>query len=151
MADERGEVDRGARLLDLGQRFADVERRAAAVAGHDGRDAHADEVLGAGVLGQVVSVGVDVDESRCDDEVGGVDGLAPVARIDLADGGDSARGDRDVGLALRRTGAVHDSPADDDHVIPRSRDWSLGKGGEEQNGEKTGTLTFFRRGLSGKR
>ncbi len=84
-----------------------------------------------GCSAEIVGVGVDVDESRCDDQIGGVDGLAAVARIDLADGGNSARGNRDVRPALRRAGAVHDSPADDDHVIPRSRDWSLGKGGQE--------------------
>ena len=102
VADERGEVDRCAGLLDLCQRLADVERRATAVARHDGRDAHADEVLGARLLGQVVRVGVDVDEARGDDQAGGVDGFTRVPRVDGPDRGDATRRDPDVSPACRR-------------------------------------------------
>ena len=55
------------------QRLADVERRAAAVAGDDRRHAHPDEVLGARMIGEIVGVGVDVDEAGRDDQAGRVD------------------------------------------------------------------------------
>ncbi len=61
---------------DLRQRVADVERGAAAVAGDDRRHAHADEVLGARRVGDVVGVRVDVDEAGRDHQPGGVDDLA---------------------------------------------------------------------------
>ena len=134
----------GARLLDLGQRFADVERRAAAVAGHDRRHAHADEVLGARMIRQVVGVRVHVDESGRDDEVGGVDGLARASRgLTLPMAAIRPRGNRHVGLALRRAGSVHDTTADDGHVVPRSRE---GAWARVAGSRKTGTLTFLRRG-----
>ena len=68
VADQRREVDRGAGALDVAERLADVERRAAAVAGDDRRDAHADEVLGERLLDEIVGVRVDVDEARRDDQ-----------------------------------------------------------------------------------
>ena len=68
VADERREVDRGAGLTDPGQRLADVERRGAAVAGDDRRHAHADEVLGARMIGEIVGVRVHVDEAWRDDQ-----------------------------------------------------------------------------------
>ena len=54
-----------------------------------GRHAHADEVLGARLLGEIVGVGVHVDEAWRDDEPGGVDDLASLASGDRADGGDA--------------------------------------------------------------
>ena len=90
----------------------------AAVAGDDGRDAHADEVLGAGMVGKIVGVGVDVDEAWRDDEPGRVDALARVALRDRADGRDASVLDGDVGAPRRRAGAIDDLAAGDHEVVP---------------------------------
>ena len=77
--DERREVHRDAGVADALERVADVQRRRAAVARHDRRDAHADEVLRQRLRRQVVGVRVDVDESRREHEPRGVQTLRPSA------------------------------------------------------------------------
>ncbi len=117
--DERREVHRRADLFDRGQRLPDIERRRSAVSGHDGRDTHADEVLAPRLVDEVVGVGVDVDETRCDDEAGSVDHLP---RVDLRDGADrrDAPGfDGDIRPPGRSAGAVDDLTASDQQVISR--------------------------------
>jgi hypothetical protein len=87
-----------------------------AVAHHDGRDT----VPGGGAEGRVpaglaVVVGVDVDPARGHDEPLGVE-LAPSGAGDLADGGDAALVDGDVGSSAGRARAV-DHRAVADHQI----------------------------------
>ena len=69
-----------------------------------------------------VEVGVDVDEARCDDLAGGVDGALGVA-VDLADGDDAAVLDADVGAAARCAGAVDDVAAPDDQIEHGTLPW----------------------------
>ena len=97
VADERREVDGGATGADLRERRADVHRRAAAVAGDDGRDPHADEVCGRGVFRQLVGMSVHVDEPGRHDVAGGVDdGRGAVASGSSPTLGDAAAADADV-------------------------------------------------------
>ncbi len=119
VTDERREVHRRASLLDRRQRLADVERGRAAIARDDGRDAHADEVLGARLLDEVVGVGVDVDEAWRDDEPRGVNHLARVELRERADLDDASGPDRDVSPPRGRAGAVDDLPAGNQQVIAR--------------------------------
>ena len=65
--------------------------------------------------GLAVIVGVDVDEARRDQQALGVDLLGALAR-DLADGGDPAVLDRDVGFANGRAGAVGQVAAAHDQI-----------------------------------
>ena len=116
MADERREVDGGAGILHRRERLADVERRRAAVAGDDRRHTHADEVGGGGMVGDLVGVGVDVDEAGRDDEPGRVDAVGAVSRRDLANRLDASALDADVGAPRRRARAVDDQAAGDDDV-----------------------------------
>ena len=81
---------------------ADVERGAAAVAGDDRGDAHADEVRGRGTIDEVVGVRVDVDESGRHDQPGRVDDLRGLRPREAADRRDPAVLDRDVGERRRR-------------------------------------------------
>ena len=117
VADQRREVDRGASAGDAGERLADVERRAAAVAGHDRRHTHADEVLGERLALEIVCVRVHVDEAGCDDQARGVDDLARVLHGDGADGGDAILDDGDVGAPRRCARPVDHPAADDGKVI----------------------------------
>ena len=82
-----------------------------------GRDPHADEVLGARLLGEVVGVGVDVDEPRRDDEPGGVDHVTRVELRERADLDDASVLDRDVRPPRRRAGAIDDLAAGNQQVI----------------------------------
>ena len=64
-------------------------------------------------------MGVDVDESRRDDEPGRVDHLARVELRDRADGGDAPGLDRNVSPPRRSAGAVDDLTAGNQQVIAR--------------------------------
>ena len=106
--------------LMRGERLADVERRAAAVAGDDRRHAHADEVLGERLLREIVRVRVHVDEAGRDDQPRGVDHLARVLRARWC------RSRRSVLDGSRRRRAAPARPirrctraADDDEVVAR--------------------------------
>ena len=136
VADERGEVHRRAGLLDRRQRLADIECRRAAITGNDSRDAHADEVLGARVIDEVIGVGVDVDEARRDDEPRSVNDLARVELGDRANLGDAARLDRDVSPASRSAGAIDDLPAGNQQVIAETAPvrTDAGRSGRETTG-----------------
>jgi hypothetical protein len=85
--------------------------------GADGGDAVPDGRRGQRVPGELgVVVGVDVDETRCDHQAGGVELLGALLR-DVADGHDQAVADahgREVGLAAR---TVDDRPPSDDQVV----------------------------------
>ena len=133
MADERREIDGDPGLTDRRQRFADIERRTAAVAGDDGRDAHAHEVFRARRAGDAVGVGVDVDEPGRHDEARGVDRLrGAVARQD-PDGRDSAVLDRDIGAPRRCSRSIDQRAAGDHQVVARRlRDPGRGQEGSEQ-------------------
>ncbi len=119
MTDERREVHRRPSLLDRRQRLADVKRRRTAVARDDGRDSHADEVVGARLLDEVVGVRMHVDEAGCDDETGGVDDVARVELRERADLDDASGPDRHVGPPRGSTGAVDDLSAGNQQVIAR--------------------------------
>ncbi len=148
MTDERREIHRRARSIDIAQGLPDIERRGSAVAGNDSRDAHADEVLGAGLLGKIVGVGVDVDEAWRDDEPGGIDGLACVALRDYTDSGNATVLHGHIGAARSRAGAIHDLAACDHEVVPRL---SLrGRPGGERPDEKNrGEDRVARHGANG--
>ena len=79
MADEGRDVNRKRCFLYLAQKIAYVEAGAAAIARHQGRDAHANEVLGLRVAVNILGVGVNIDEARRDDLVFRVNVLLRIA------------------------------------------------------------------------
>jgi hypothetical protein len=117
VADERGEVDRGANLPDPVEGFTHVEGRPATVPRDDRRHSHPHEVLGARMLGKVVGVRVDVDEAGRNDEARRVDDLTRVGFRYSSNRCDAAVLDRHVCASAGRTGAVHNHPADDREVV----------------------------------
>ena len=105
-------------------------RRTAAVAAHDERHAHVQRALERVVdEDRVVRVRVDVDESGSDDTVARVDHPRGAPPGHIADVGDAAVGDRDIGANARRSRAVDHETAADQKVghplrsrpAPRSR------------------------------
>ena len=56
---------------------------------------------------RVVGMGVDVDEAGADHLAGGVDHVGCLRRREVANGGDTAVADADVGALGRSTGAVY--------------------------------------------
>ena len=116
MAHERGHVDGDIGLLDRAKELRDVQRRAAAIAGHNGGDAHADEVLRPRHVRDVVGVGVDVNEPGRNDQACRVNFGLGIAG-DSANASDAPVLDGDVGEEGRVAGAVHDPAMADDHVV----------------------------------
>jgi hypothetical protein len=103
-------------MLDGTKELRDVQCRTTAVAGYDGRDSHADEILRSRHVGNVVSVSVDVNETRGNDEAGSVDfnlGLT----ANPADGRDASLLDRHIGEEDRIAGSVSDPAMADNHVV----------------------------------
>ena len=82
--------------------------------------------------GEVVGVGVDVDEAGRDDQAGGVDRpRAAGDRGKRADRGDAAVLDRDVGRRAGAPGAVDHLTAGDQQVVARRRLRRAGHGAAE--------------------
>ena len=108
------QLDQALAVLDLHRREAD-----AAIAHHRRGDAVPARGLQARIPGRLaVIVGVDVDEARRDQQALGVDLLGALARH-LADRGDLAVLDRDVGLARAAARAVGHRAAADDQIVVR--------------------------------
>jgi hypothetical protein len=123
VADERRVIHRHARLADLRERLADVDRRPAAIARDNRRHAHPDEVRRRGMIRDIVRVRVHVDEAGRDDEAAGVDALRGLRAGQVANRGDAPVANADVGDARRRARAVDHAAAGQDHVerAPRLR------------------------------
>ncbi len=97
---------------------ADGGEGEAAVAHHDAGDAVEAGRGGVGVPEQLgVVVGVGVDEAGTDHLAGGVDGLGGVGARQVADGGDAALGDADVGAYPGGARAVDHRAARDEQVV----------------------------------
>ena len=140
--DERRDVDRGRRLLSLGQIVADRPRRIAVWPDDDRRDPLRDLRRRAGVRGQPLGrVVVDVDEAGCDDEAAAVDHHVARLRLQVADRDDAIVDEANVGAPQRRAGAVRQLRADD-----RRRPVSRAAGGDqrERNREDQGEAGAFR-------
>ena len=120
VAGEEADVGRDLEVIDvLAQR---VRLVAAVERGEDGRDPLADEVLGQRPpVDLVLDVVVVVDESRRDDEAGGVDLLGPLPRQPTVgrDLDDAVVADPHVGGEAVGPRSVHDGPAQN-YKIERS-------------------------------
>jgi len=68
VADERADVGGDVRGFELLEILTKVQPRAAAVAEHEGRDAHAEKILGPGLVFDALGVRVGIDESGGDDQ-----------------------------------------------------------------------------------
>ena len=116
MTDQSGDVERKGLPAERPKELPDVQRRAAAVANHDRRHAHADEVFRARHVGHFVGVGVDVNETGRDNEALGVNFRFSLVG-EAADGGDAAVFHCHVRHESRCAGAVHDSAVTNDQVV----------------------------------
>ena len=139
VADEGGDIEADPGLGDAAEKVCDVELRTAAVAGDDGRHAHAQEVFTGRQRGDILRVGVHIDEAGCDHLAAGVD-LGPAASRDPADRGDPAVPNRDVGVDRSGTGAIdHAAAADHDIVFGNlGRRTRRGAAGQENKGKQRG-------------
>jgi len=97
VADQAGVVGADAAALEPGEVGAQVLDRAAAVAGDERGDAHAQEVLGAGLPDEVgVDVGVHVDEARGHRQPVEEQLRRAGRHVEPAESGDAAVADREV-------------------------------------------------------
>lgn len=115
MPDERGDVRRNFLGFDVPEKFPNVQRRRAAVPDDECRHSHAQEIFRERHIRDFVRVGVDVNESRRDDESGGVQFLFRLPR-DFTDLGDETVLDRDVADEFGFARTVHDPPVPDDDI-----------------------------------
>ena len=89
----------------------------AAVAGHQGGQPLPDAALGEAVdVQREVGVAVDVDEAGADGPAGRVDGACGLDPGRIADEGDPAAIDDEIGFAGRGAGAVDQAAVADDEV-----------------------------------
>ena len=146
VADQGGDVQRRRRALELGEvggearkagprgGIEEVERRGQRRLGHQGRDAdaavagdhrgHALRDLEAHVglrQQRLVVVRVRVDEAGRHDASAGLDRLACRVAGEIADRGDAAADDADIGVEAGRARAVDDGAAADEEVEGRVR------------------------------
>ena len=72
LTNERSEIHRYILLFDITKDGSDIQRGSATISGDDGSDAHADKIFRFRHFCDFIGVGVNINESRCDDETLGV-------------------------------------------------------------------------------
>ena len=119
MPDESGDVDR-CLAIDLGEELGDILHGSAAVPDDDRGDPHSDVVLGVRESGDILGMGMHVDEARSNDHSFGVEGAISNAQVP-SDADDLPFGDGDVGEKTWITGTVDDPTALDQEVVAGRR------------------------------
>ena len=152
MANEGPDVEADPGGFEAGKPGGQIGTGAAAVAGDDGGNALVEEVGGLGIeFNCAFDVGVDVDEAGGEDAVFGVDGLVGCLGGKVADGGDAARFDAEVGAEPGVSGAVDDAGIADEQI---KISCAGGEGQAEEESQTQGGMPSFGlrgRGRSGKR
>jgi hypothetical protein len=116
VAEKSGIVHGYGGFLDRRQRGRDVLRGTTAVAGDDRGDAHPNEVLGQGMVGNLVRVRVHVDKTRSDDQAFRLDDRLRGCARQRADRGDPSTADSNVDETTWRASAINNDPATDERV-----------------------------------
>jgi len=118
VTDERRKVDRDPRLTNIRQRLADVQRGSAAITRNNRGYAHPDEVFRARGLRDVVSMCMNVDESRRDDQAGDVNDLGGSRLREQADRRNPSVLDAYIAALPCSAGTINERAASDEDVEP---------------------------------
>jgi hypothetical protein len=116
VTDQRRDIHGDVGPLNPEKEFSDVQSRGAAVAHNNGRHAHAHKVFRFGHFGQIVGMGMNIDEARGHDQSRGLDFLCAFIGHE-ADRGDPAVLDCDIREERRIACAVDDPAMADDGVV----------------------------------
>jgi hypothetical protein len=144
VTDEKGDVDSNALALASIEVLTNRPRPTTIWSAERGRHPLPQRTLRIRLLRQRLEVGVEVDESRRDDAIGGVNDATRTggAERSARNESDTVAIDRDVGPKASRPGAVNDGPVPDEDVVGLGaglrRPWwrASGKCAEEERWEQ---------------